>query len=276
MAGNAPYSRSAEGSDQSSVWIIEGSVPPDVASQSAGGTVLFASQPVQDYPQGALETELHRGVLFQNEVSECRATTGPALLMIASGRVEATVGANPPQTIGAGAGMMVNGEVSLRDAGIRAGLLRLASFGTQLQGSEAPAPTQRPLPPPDARRHPGAARAGATGGRSAGSKPRRKPRPNRNRIQQTGSAGAAGGATSQSDSPATPTATACHNVDEARLGTDPLNTDYDGDGLLDGAEVYQYGTDPVNNDTDGDGLLDGEEVTITAPARPRPTPTATA
>ncbi|HET7093090.1 MAG TPA: hypothetical protein VFI22_06425, partial [Thermomicrobiales bacterium] len=115
MAANAPYSRSAEGSDQSSIWIIE-LVPPDVASQSAGGTVLFASQPIQDYPQGAFDTELHRGVLLTNEVSELPAHTGPALLMIASGRVEATVGANPPQTIGAGAGMMVNGPITLRNA----------------------------------------------------------------------------------------------------------------------------------------------------------------
>ncbi len=50
------------------------------------------------------------------------------------------------------------------------------------------------------------------------------------------------------------------DVDEAAYGSDPLNRDYDADGLLDGEEVYVYGTDPLNNDTDGDGLLDGEEV----------------
>jgi outer membrane protein OmpA-like peptidoglycan-associated protein len=47
---------------------------------------------------------------------------------------------------------------------------------------------------------------------------------------------------------------------EKALGTDPLNPDTDGDGLLDGEEVNIYGTDPLNPDTDGDGLSDGDEV----------------
>ncbi|MCA9538576.1 MAG: hypothetical protein KC620_06790 [Myxococcales bacterium] len=53
---------------------------------------------------------------------------------------------------------------------------------------------------------------------------------------------------------------------ELSFGTDPLNPDTDGDGLLDGVEdVDQDGsfddgeTDPRNRDTDGDGLEDGEE-----------------
>jgi hypothetical protein len=253
MAGNAPYSRSAEGSDQSSVWIIE-LVPPDVASQSAGGTVLFASQPVQDYPQGALETELHRGVLLQNEVSAVPPHTGPALLMIASGRVEATVGANPPQTIGAGAGTMVDGQVSLRNADSAPASFVVASFGAQLQGSEAPAPTQAaPAPAPAVTPAP------------------LVPDQSTNQQQQAQTQ-----SQPQSDQQAAPPSQPASqqanptegdtdgdglsDVDEARIGSDPLNKDYDADGLLDGAEVYQYGTDPLNNDTDGDGLLDGEEV----------------
>lgn len=37
--------------------------------------------------------------------------------------------------------------------------------------------------------------------------------------------------------------------------------DADNDGLLDYEEQYIYGTDPQNSDTDGDGFLDGDEVT---------------
>ncbi len=48
--------------------------------------------------------------------------------------------------------------------------------------------------------------------------------------------------------------------EEAIWGTDPFNPDTDGDGLLDGEEVYVYKTDPLNPDTDYDGLTDGEEV----------------
>jgi outer membrane protein OmpA-like peptidoglycan-associated protein len=48
--------------------------------------------------------------------------------------------------------------------------------------------------------------------------------------------------------------------DEEKWGTDPNNPDTDGDGLLDGEEVFKYKTDPLNPDTDGDGLSDGDEV----------------
>ncbi|HEU5433390.1 MAG TPA: hypothetical protein VFU81_17125, partial [Thermomicrobiales bacterium] len=251
MAANAPYSRSAAGSDQSSVWVIE-LVPPDVAAQASGGTVLFASQPVQTYPQGAFDTELHRGVLLTNEVSELPAQTGPALLMIASGRVEATVGANPPQTIGAGAGMMVDGAISLRNAEAAPASFILASFGDQLEGSEAPAPTPAPAAPavtpaplvPD--QQPAA--------QQAQTQPQAQAQPPSDQPQAAPAAQQANPAPGDTDGDG------LSDVDEARLGTDPLNKDYDGDGLLDGAEVYQYGTDPLNNDTDGDGLLDGEEI----------------
>ena len=48
---------------------------------------------------------------------------------------------------------------------------------------------------------------------------------------------------------------------EYRFGfwTDPLNSDTDGDGLSDSAEI-QLGTNPGNIDTDGDGVSDGDEV----------------
>lgn len=57
------------------------------------------------------------------------------------------------------------------------------------------------------------------------------------------------------------------NMEEYRLGTDPLNPDTDGDGLLDGDETNtgfwisetSTGTDPLNPDSDDDGLLDGVE-----------------
>jgi eukaryotic-like serine/threonine-protein kinase len=47
---------------------------------------------------------------------------------------------------------------------------------------------------------------------------------------------------------------------ELEYGTDPKNPDTDGDGLLDGEEVYKYGTNPTMWDTDGDNISDGEEI----------------
>jgi hypothetical protein len=50
------------------------------------------------------------------------------------------------------------------------------------------------------------------------------------------------------------------NEQENTYSTDPNNADSDGDGLLDGEEVYQYETQPNNEDSDGDGLWDGEDI----------------
>ena len=43
-------------------------------------------------------------------------------------------------------------------------------------------------------------------------------------------------------------------------GTNPLVSDSDSDGISDGDEIYETYTDPTNSDTDYDGLSDGEEV----------------
>ncbi len=50
------------------------------------------------------------------------------------------------------------------------------------------------------------------------------------------------------------------NVEEFLLGTAPNDDDSDNDLLGDASEVNDVGTDPALNDTDGDGVLDGPEV----------------
>ncbi|MHA1686707.1 MAG: FG-GAP-like repeat-containing protein [Candidatus Heimdallarchaeaceae archaeon] len=54
------------------------------------------------------------------------------------------------------------------------------------------------------------------------------------------------------------------NRNEQSWGTDPTNPDSDGDGLLDGDEVYKYITDPLipdaDADYDGDGISNVDEV----------------
>lgn len=50
------------------------------------------------------------------------------------------------------------------------------------------------------------------------------------------------------------------NLQEFQTGTDPRNTDTDGDGLNDGDEVNKYHTNPLLADTDGDGIPDGVEI----------------
>ncbi|MBN1888316.1 MAG: hypothetical protein JW850_10010, partial [Thermoflexales bacterium] len=50
------------------------------------------------------------------------------------------------------------------------------------------------------------------------------------------------------------------DVEESCIGTDPNLSDADGDGLKDGAEVFDLGTNPNDRDSDGDGINDGAEV----------------
>ena len=52
------------------------------------------------------------------------------------------------------------------------------------------------------------------------------------------------------------------DVREKEIGTNPRNTDSDGDGLSDGDEVIVNKTEPLKADTDSDGLSDGDEVLI--------------
>ena len=48
--------------------------------------------------------------------------------------------------------------------------------------------------------------------------------------------------------------------EEQQLGLDSQNQDTDSDGLFDWEEVKIYQTNPLNSDTDGDGNPDGAEV----------------
>jgi len=50
--------------------------------------------------------------------------------------------------------------------------------------------------------------------------------------------------------------------DEIIYGSDPQNADTDGDGVLDGNEVYTYNTSAITADTDNDGMPDGYEIQL--------------
>lgn len=50
-----------------------------------------------------------------------------------------------------------------------------------------------------------------------------------------------------------------NNFREYSLGTDPFDSDTDGDGLKDAIEVLTPSLSPTDNDTDSDGILDGQE-----------------
>ena len=177
-------------------------------------------------------------------------------MMVTSGRLQATADGGQPAPISAGSGRLVTGALTLRNGDTQPAAFVVAALGEPVDGAEQPAaagrrsgvPTPVPgqpvptvllprwtrLPPPS----------------------RRRPRPS-TVVEPTPVPTTAPAVSSESGDI---DGDGLSDVDEAAYGSDPLNRDYDADGLLDGEEVYVYGTDPLNNDTDGDGLLDGEEV----------------
>ncbi len=284
MSAGDPFSRSAVGSDPSVAWVVE--LLPEAAAAAAGpGTTLFTSEPVTDYPIGTFDVELLRTVLLSNEVSEIPAHTGPALVMIAAGRVEVSAVGEPPVPLGAGSGVLAPEALTVRNPDDEPASFVVAMIGDGVDGAEgaSQAQTQAQAQPQTA---PTATVSSAP--------------PTQAPLLQTPVAPTAAGlvptvvppvvldptfapaaveptpvAAEPTPAPVEPTAVptpavplsesgdtdedGLSDVDEAAYGSDPLNKDYDADGLLDGEEVYVYGTDPLNNDTDGDGLLDGEE-----------------
>ncbi|MDF2762353.1 MAG: outer membrane protein OmpA [Thermomicrobiales bacterium] len=254
MPSGDPYLRYAVGSDPSIIWVVE-LLPPEAAAPGAPttGTVLFTSDAINDYPRGTFDVELQRGILLPGEVSELPPHTGPALMMVTSGRLQATADGGQPSPISAGSGRLVTGALTLRNGDTQPAAFVVAALGEPVDGAEQPAaaqavPTPVPgqpvptvlLPPVDAA--PTAPTTGVPTPEPVLVEP--TPVPPAAPVSESGDIDGDG----------------LSDVDEAAYGSDPLNRDYDADGLLDGEEVYVHGTDPLNNDTDGDGLLDGEEV----------------
>jgi hypothetical protein len=252
MPSGDPFLRYAVGSEPSIIWVIE-LLPPEAAAPGAAttGTVLFTSDAINDYPRGTFDVELQRGILLPGEVSEVPPHTGPALMMVTSGRLQATADGGQPAPISAGSGRLVTGALTLRNGDTQPAAFVVAALGEPVDGAEQPAaaqavPTPVPgqpiptvlLPPVDA-----APTAVAPTPVPVVVEPTPVPT-TEVPVSESGDIDGDG----------------LSDIDEAAYGTDPLNRDYDADGLLDGEEVYIYGTDPLNNDTDGDGLLDGEEV----------------
>jgi hypothetical protein len=253
MPSGDPFLRYAVGSDPSIIWVIE-LLPPDAAAPGAAttGTVLFTSDAINDYPRGTFDVELQRGILLPGEVSELPPHTGPALMMVTSGRLQATADGGQPAPISAGSGRLVTGALTLRNGDTQPAAFVMAALGEPVDGAEQPAAAQVAQTPVPGQPVPTVLLPPVDAAPTAVA-----PTPVPVLVEPTPVPTTAPAVSSESGDI---DGDGLSDVDEAAYGSDPLNRDYDADGLLDGEEVYVYGTDPLNNDSDGDGLLDGEEV----------------
>lgn len=247
MSTGDSFVRTAVGNEPVVAWIIEMVSPSQPATLGLeGGTVLLTTREITDYPAGSFEVELLRTVVDANESIALPAQTGPALLLVTSGRVQAAGDESLAETVSAGTGQLLSGPFTVSNAEAQPAVIVVAAIGEAVEGAEVPvtqaAPavvTPTPLP--------------AVAAEPAAETPEPTPVPT-----EAAQPAPAGGDSDGDNLP---------DELEAQYGSDPLNPDFDGDGLADGDEVNTYGTDPVNNDTDGDGLIDGEEVfqTSTSP-----------
>src|SRR5215204_7682808 len=150
MPSGDPFLRYAVGSDPSIIWVIE-LLPPESAAPGAAttGTVLFTSDAINDYPRGTFDVELQRGILLPGEVSELPPHTGPALMMVTSGRIQATSDGGQPAPISAGSGRLVTGALTLRNGDTQPAAFVVAALGEPVDGAEQPAAAQAaPTPVP--------------------------------------------------------------------------------------------------------------------------------
>jgi hypothetical protein len=135
MPSGDPYLRYAVGSDPSIIWVVE-LLPPEAAAPGAPttGTVLFTSDAINDYPRGTFDVELQRGILLPGEVSELPPHTGPALMMVTSGRLQATADGGQPSPISAGSGRLVTGALTLRNGDTQPAAFVVAALGEPVDG----------------------------------------------------------------------------------------------------------------------------------------------
>lgn len=257
MAAGDPFLRTAIGATPSAIWLIELLSPEAVeANASATGTTLFTSGVITDYPLGTFDTELQRGVLLSGESSALPPHTGPALLQVTSGQIETSLEGHPIDRLESGQGIMTTKRLTVHNGAAEPAALVFAMLGEPIDGTELPGATTGMVltpdaPPPVPAVLPDAVTVPIEELPVITEPPVEPvlviPTPAPQVVEPSPAAIDTDGDGLSDD-------------EELAIGSDPLNRDYDADGILDGEEVYLYGTDPLNNDTDGDGLLDGDEV----------------
>jgi hypothetical protein len=230
-----PYTTSSEGEAASQVWILELVAPDGTADDT-----IFVSDSLTNLPSGTYDLEMIRNVLRAGETADLPAHTGPALMIVSFGTLEATGGA-APATLATGQALVIDGALTVTNTGDQPAVYVAVILGDRVldPGESADTTSAAAVASPVASTDPATADDDGDG--------------------LTNSQEADLGT-----DPANPDTDGdgLSDGDEVNtVGTDPFNADADGDGLNDGDEVA-LGTDPLLIDSDGDGFTDGEEVLV--------------
>lgn len=257
MTAGDPFERAPVGGDPSISWVVELIAANAPAPEGLGaGTVLYTSPPIDAYGAGTYDIELQRAVLLPDEMTQVPPTNGPALLLVTSGRLQATAEGSAPTPLNAGRGDLFEGAVTLRGADDQPAVYVVVSLGESIEEAETAPPAAAPTPAPVAPTPATGAAAQPADTAAPPPEPAAEAAPDAEvpadvAPEPTPVAETASGGDSDGDG--------LSDEREAGLGTDPLNRDSDGDGLSDGEEIDTFGTDPFSTDTDADGLTDGDE-----------------
>lgn len=249
LEAGAAETRRAFGTDPATVWVIELVASNARAGEGlSAGTVLYTSDLIDHYPSGEVEAELRRGVLGGGESGELPLQSGAALVIVTEGSLEVAAGGGTPASLNVGGSALVPPGTTITNTAAEPSGFVVAALGESVTPAAAPAaePTGTP--------------AATEQETDAADQPEPTPGPASDETADAAADAAPTPAAEVAPSATDTDGDGLSDEEEAVYGSDPLNSDYDADGILDGVEVNQYGSDPVNNDTDGDTLVDGDEV----------------
>jgi hypothetical protein len=234
------FTRWRDGEGESRVWVFE-LVSPDEELSEDAGTLIFASDPIDEFPGGARDLEMVRNVLPAGQSTNLPTHVGPALILVQRGPAQISGEGLEPVTADAGAGALASGEVSIAAGDNSVTYVAVMTGQRVLEQEEAAA------------RDAEAEEASTSEATPVAATPAAEP-------------------TADDGPDADPDGDNLTNAEEEALGTDPQNPDTDEDGYRDDREI-DY-TDPLNPDTDGDGATDGDEALIygTDPTDPEDVP----
>jgi hypothetical protein len=213
FSADDPYLRYSLLGTESRAWVIE-YVAADADDDDAGGTVIYKTDPIENFQPGARDLELIRNTLLPGDAAKLPSLRSPKLVLATSGTVTISAGADASMTLSTGDGILLPGDATASNEGRGVASYVVVAIGARVPdpGEETAVPTEEP----------------EEGTPVAEEEATEAPEP------------------TATEDAADADGDGLTDTRESELGTDPNNADSDGDGTTDGDEVFLFGTDPLD------------------------------